>query len=260
MSLHQGFALNSPLGRTVRFEQTDAAPAILSPAPETRQGLSVGRQLVPTFCGSSRVRNGSWQGLPVFGSEEEQAMHDSSAVFYQPGQPARSVRPSQSAQHAQLCCLSTAESRGWGWVNPNIRIAWILAGSIPPYPCGCLCVIFMLIRKLIIPFSRLCELGGLPLNTWSSSWGWERCVSEREREWACLSACLCINRVCCGHRCVQTARDCTWLQIQGRNCTNNAEIRKMPCSVCPWKRVPLGMLSGFAYQKEKYFLPGAWAA
>lgn len=104
MSLHQGFALNLPLGRTVRSEQTDAAPAILSPAPETREGLGVGRQLVPTSCWSSRLRNGSWQGLPVFGSEQEQAMHDNSAVFYHPGQPVRSVRPSQSAQHAQLCC------------------------------------------------------------------------------------------------------------------------------------------------------------
>lgn len=104
MSLHQGLALNSPLGRTVRFEQTDAACAILSPAPETREGLDVGRQLVQTSCGSSRLRNGSWQGLPVFGGEEEQAMHDSSAVCYHPGQPARSVRPSQSVQQAQLCC------------------------------------------------------------------------------------------------------------------------------------------------------------
>lgn len=104
MSLHQGFALNSPLGRTVRFEQADVAPAILSPPPETREGLGVGRQLVPTSCGSSRLRNGSWQGLPVFGGEEEQAMHDSSAVFYHPGQPTRSMRASQSAQQAQLCC------------------------------------------------------------------------------------------------------------------------------------------------------------
>lgn len=38
MSLHQGLALNSPSGRTVMFEQTDAACAILSPAPETRVG------------------------------------------------------------------------------------------------------------------------------------------------------------------------------------------------------------------------------
>lgn len=44
------------------------------------------------------MRDGSWQGLSVFGSKEERAMHSSLAVFYHPGQPARSGRPSQSAQ------------------------------------------------------------------------------------------------------------------------------------------------------------------
>lgn len=72
--------------------------------------------------------------------------------------------------------LSTAESRSWGWVNPNIRITWILSGNVSPYPGGCLCVIFMLVRKLIIPFTRFSELGGLPLNTWRSSWGWCVCA------------------------------------------------------------------------------------
>lgn len=94
-----------------------------------------------------------------------------------------------------FAAVSTAESRSWGWVNPNIRIAWILAGNFPPYPGGCLCVIFMLVRKLIVPFTRLSEPGGLPLNTWSSSWGWVVCVCEH----VCLYACLPGGCVCCGH-------------------------------------------------------------
>lgn len=89
-----------------------------------------------------------------------------------------------------FAAVSTAESRSWGWVNPSIWIAWISAGNVPPYPGGWLCMIFMLVRKLIIPFTRLSELGGLPLNTWSPSWGWCVCV------WAHLSACLLIERVC----------------------------------------------------------------
>lgn len=42
--------------------------------------------------------------VTVYGGKEERAMHSSSTVFYHPGQPARSVRPSQSVQQAQLCC------------------------------------------------------------------------------------------------------------------------------------------------------------
>lgn len=134
-------------------------------------------------------------------------------------------------------------------MNLNIRIAWILAGSIPPYPCGCLCMIFMLIRKLIIPFSRLCELGGLPLNTWSSSWGWERCVSEREREGACLSACLYQQGMLwtiCGLSGCRYREDIAQIIQKYRRCL----------ALCVCERVPLEMLSSFAYQKEKYFIPG----
>lgn len=40
MFLHQRLALNSPPGWTVRFEQADAACAILSSAPENRVGGS----------------------------------------------------------------------------------------------------------------------------------------------------------------------------------------------------------------------------
>lgn len=123
-------------------------------------------------CGSSTLRDGSWQGLSVFGGKEERAMHSSSAVFYHPGQPADPGGLPNQHSKLSFAAISTAESRSWGWVNPNIRIAWILAGNVPPYPGGCLCVIFMLVRKLIIPFTRLSEPGGLPLNTWSSSWGW----------------------------------------------------------------------------------------
>jgi len=104
-------------------------------------------------------------------------------------------------QHSEpgFAAVSTAESRSWAWVIPNIRIAWISAGNVPPYPGGCLCVIFMLVRKLIIPFSRLCEPGGLPLNTWSPSWGWGVAC-----EHACLHAGSRGGCVCCGHRPVQT--------------------------------------------------------
>lgn len=63
----------------------------------------------------------------------------------------------------RFAAVSTAASRDWEWVNPNIRITGMLARNVPPYPGGCLCVIFMLIRKLITPSSRLPEPGGLPL-------------------------------------------------------------------------------------------------
>ena len=94
----------------------------------------------------------------------------------QASQPDLGGLPNQRSK-LSFAAVSTAESRSWGWVNPNIRIAWILAGNVPPYPDGCLCMIFVLVRKLIIPFTRLSEPGGLPLNTWSSSWRWCVCVS-----------------------------------------------------------------------------------
>lgn len=75
------------------------------------------------ICGSSRLRNGSWQGLPVFGGEE-QAVHGSSAVLYHPGQPARSVRPSQSAQQAQLCCRQQRLRMGESKYPDCMDIAW----------------------------------------------------------------------------------------------------------------------------------------
>lgn len=41
------------------------------------------------------------------------------------------------------------------------------------------------------------------------------------------------------------------------SCTSDAEIRKMPCSVCLWERVPLGYcVAVSAYQREEYFPPG----
>lgn len=51
---------------------------------------------------------------------------------------------SNQSSKLSFAAVSTAESRSWGWVNPNIQITWILAGNVPPYPGGCLCMIFML--------------------------------------------------------------------------------------------------------------------
>lgn len=52
MSLHHGLVLNSPPGRTVRFELTDAACRILSLPQRQEWGVGVRGQLIS--CGRSR--------------------------------------------------------------------------------------------------------------------------------------------------------------------------------------------------------------
>lgn len=101
--------LSSSPERTVSFEQSDTACAVLSFAPGTVTAVSVGAK----SCYVGAVGGGrAARKVPLSWCKEDRAVHISSLPAA--GQASRYERASQAVQQAQICCCQHCREQRLG--------------------------------------------------------------------------------------------------------------------------------------------------